>query len=133
MSAIERHLTTGYLPLLDLTPRPHCDCGCFTVLDRELGVAGLQIQTLDGEWIDAPRVPGFVHHQRRRQVVVGRDDQSGSPMSSFHSDGCSAMNSSIISTHSCESRLITSTPCSRRRSSAPTNVRFSPITTRLMP
>ena len=43
------------------------------------------------------------------------------------------MNSSIIATHSAESSTTTSTPWLRSRSSAPMNVRFSPITTRGMP
>ena len=37
---------------------PHCDYGCFAILDREPGVAGLQIQTRAGGWIDAPVYPG---------------------------------------------------------------------------
>jgi len=36
---------------------PHTDWGVLTVLDREPGYAGLQIQTLAGEWVDAPFVP----------------------------------------------------------------------------
>ncbi|MEV6071418.1 2-oxoglutarate and iron-dependent oxygenase domain-containing protein [Nocardia sp. NPDC052001] len=36
---------------------PHTDYGCVTILDREPGVAGLQICTLDGRWIDAPSYP----------------------------------------------------------------------------
>ncbi|MFI7588769.1 isopenicillin N synthase family dioxygenase [Spongisporangium articulatum] len=36
----------------------HTDFGSLTVLDREPGYGGLQVQTLDGEWIDAPYVPG---------------------------------------------------------------------------
>ena len=51
-------------------------------------------------------------------------------MSSFHSAGSAAMNSVISSTHSASSSTTTSTPRSRSRSSAPRNVRFSPITTR---
>ncbi|MEW9532233.1 isopenicillin N synthase family dioxygenase [Microbispora sp. NPDC049125] len=37
---------------------PHTDFGTVTVLDRQMGVGGLQVFTLDGEWIDAPFVPG---------------------------------------------------------------------------
>jgi isopenicillin N synthase-like dioxygenase len=36
---------------------PHTDWGVLTVLDREPGYAGLQIQTLEGAWVDAPFVP----------------------------------------------------------------------------
>ena len=35
---------------------PHTDWGMLTVLDRQVGYGGLQIQTLAGEWIDAPHV-----------------------------------------------------------------------------
>jgi isopenicillin N synthase-like dioxygenase len=37
---------------------PHTDFGTVTVLDREPGLGGLQIFTLDGEWADAPYDPG---------------------------------------------------------------------------
>ncbi|MCU1374886.1 MAG: oxidoreductase [Actinomycetia bacterium] len=37
---------------------PHSDFGTITILDRQPGLGGLQIQALDGEWIDAPYVPG---------------------------------------------------------------------------
>jgi isopenicillin N synthase-like dioxygenase len=36
---------------------PHTDFGTVTVLDRESGLGGLQIYTLDGEWVDAPFDP----------------------------------------------------------------------------
>ncbi|OLT17054.1 oxidoreductase, partial [Pseudonocardia sp. CNS-139] len=36
----------------------HTDFGSLTILDREPGYGGLQVRTLDGEWIDAPYVPG---------------------------------------------------------------------------
>jgi isopenicillin N synthase-like dioxygenase len=35
---------------------PHTDFGTVTVLDREHGVGGLQVCTLDGEWVNAPYV-----------------------------------------------------------------------------
>jgi isopenicillin N synthase-like dioxygenase len=35
---------------------PHTDWGMLTILDRQVGYGGLQIQTLDGDWIDAPHV-----------------------------------------------------------------------------
>ncbi|HWG27619.1 isopenicillin N synthase family dioxygenase [Actinospica sp.] len=35
---------------------PHTDWGMLTILDRQVGYGGLQIQTLDGAWIDAPHV-----------------------------------------------------------------------------
>ena len=37
---------------------PHTDFGTITLLDRQHGTAGLQIQTTDGDWTDAPFVPG---------------------------------------------------------------------------
>lgn len=36
---------------------PHTDWGILTILDRQPGYGGLQIQTLDGHWADAPYVP----------------------------------------------------------------------------
>jgi isopenicillin N synthase-like dioxygenase len=35
---------------------PHTDWGILTILDRQPGYGGLQIQTLDGKWTDAPYV-----------------------------------------------------------------------------
>jgi isopenicillin N synthase-like dioxygenase len=37
---------------------PHTDWGLVTILDREPGYGGLQVQTADGEWQDAPYVEG---------------------------------------------------------------------------
>ncbi|SEP00625.1 isopenicillin N synthase family dioxygenase [Trujillonella endophytica] len=37
---------------------PHSDFGTLTLLDREPGAGGLQVCTPDGEWVDAPFVPG---------------------------------------------------------------------------
>ncbi len=37
---------------------PHTDFGMMTVLDREPGMGGLQVLDDDGNWIDAPMVPG---------------------------------------------------------------------------
>ncbi|RLV51210.1 isopenicillin N synthase family oxygenase [Nocardioides mangrovicus] len=37
---------------------PHTDWGMLTVLDRQPGYGGLQVQTPDGEWADAPYVEG---------------------------------------------------------------------------
>ena len=37
---------------------PHTDWGILTVLDRQPGYGGLQVQGLDGSWADAPYVPG---------------------------------------------------------------------------
>jgi len=36
---------------------PHTDWGILTVLDRQPGYGGLQVQLLDGTWADAPWVP----------------------------------------------------------------------------
>ena len=53
-----------YPPLSETgTPRagqfrvgPHTDWGMLTILDRQVGYGGLQIQSLTGEWLDAPHV-----------------------------------------------------------------------------
>jgi isopenicillin N synthase-like dioxygenase len=37
---------------------PHTDWGILTVLDRQPGYGGLQIQMTDGTWADAPYAPG---------------------------------------------------------------------------
>lgn len=36
---------------------PHTDWGILTILDRQPGYGGLQLQALDGTWADAPFVP----------------------------------------------------------------------------
>lgn len=36
---------------------PHTDFGTVTVLDREPGLGGLQVYTVDGQWVDAPFDP----------------------------------------------------------------------------
>jgi isopenicillin N synthase-like dioxygenase len=36
---------------------PHTDWGMLTILDRQPGYGGLQVQDLDGTWADAPYVP----------------------------------------------------------------------------
>jgi isopenicillin N synthase-like dioxygenase len=36
---------------------PHTDFGTITVLDRQPGLGGLQVQLDDGSWVDAPWVP----------------------------------------------------------------------------
>lgn len=36
----------------------HTDWGTLTILDREIGYGGLQVLTRDGQWADAPNVPG---------------------------------------------------------------------------
>lgn len=54
-----------YLPRSETgTPRdqqyrvaPHTDWGVLTVLDRQPGYGGLQVQTRDGHWMDAPYEP----------------------------------------------------------------------------
>jgi isopenicillin N synthase-like dioxygenase len=59
-------LTANWYPALTaLQPRadqwriaPHTDFGTVTVLDREPGIGGLQVQLSDGTWVDAPWVPG---------------------------------------------------------------------------
>ena len=37
---------------------PHTDFGTITILDRQPGLGGLQIQTESGDWVDAPHEPG---------------------------------------------------------------------------
>lgn len=37
---------------------PHTDWGMLTILDRQPGYGGLQVQTVDGQWADAPYVDG---------------------------------------------------------------------------
>jgi isopenicillin N synthase-like dioxygenase len=37
---------------------PHTDWGILTILDRQPGYGGLQVQSPDGTWADAPYVPG---------------------------------------------------------------------------
>ena len=37
---------------------PHTDWGVVTILDRQVGYGGLQVQTIDGGWLDAPHVDG---------------------------------------------------------------------------
>jgi isopenicillin N synthase-like dioxygenase len=60
-------LNLNYYPSLRVTGEPkagqfrigaHSDFGFLTILDRQVGYGGLQIQTRDGSWIDAPLVPG---------------------------------------------------------------------------
>jgi isopenicillin N synthase-like dioxygenase len=36
---------------------PHTDWGILTILDRQPGYGGLQVQAIDGSWADAPYVP----------------------------------------------------------------------------
>ncbi len=66
-SATESSLNINWYPPLDMvgTPRPgqfrvgaHSDFGALTLLDRQVGYGGLQLQTADGDWIDAPHVEG---------------------------------------------------------------------------
>ncbi|MEM9132297.1 MAG: 2-oxoglutarate and iron-dependent oxygenase domain-containing protein [Actinomycetota bacterium] len=37
---------------------PHTDFGVLTILDRQSGLGGLQVQDGSGAWVDAPDVPG---------------------------------------------------------------------------
>lgn len=37
---------------------PHTDWSIFTLLDRQVGYGGLQVETNDGAWVDAPHVDG---------------------------------------------------------------------------
>lgn len=60
-------LNVNWYPSLRATeaPRPgqyriaaHSDFGVLTILDRQVGYGGLQIQAHDGTWVDAPHRPG---------------------------------------------------------------------------
>lgn len=66
-SAVESSLNLNWYPPLEMVgdPKPgqfrigaHSDFGALTLLDRQAGYGGLQLQTLDGEWIDAPHIEG---------------------------------------------------------------------------
>ncbi len=37
--------------------QPHTDYGFFTILAQD-GVGGLEVQRIDGSWIEAPHIPG---------------------------------------------------------------------------
>lgn len=37
---------------------PHTDWGVLTILDRQVGYGGLEVQLPDGDWVQAPHVPG---------------------------------------------------------------------------
>jgi isopenicillin N synthase-like dioxygenase len=37
---------------------PHTDWGVLTILDRQVGYGGLEVQSVDGDWMTAPHVPG---------------------------------------------------------------------------
>ncbi|BAN00918.1 isopenicillin N synthase family dioxygenase [Ilumatobacter coccineus] len=52
------HTVTPSAPVGQFRVGPHTDFGTITLLDREPGAGGLQVQRLDGEWVDAPWVPG---------------------------------------------------------------------------
>ncbi|MGD9763206.1 MAG: isopenicillin N synthase family dioxygenase [Candidatus Binatia bacterium] len=71
--ALQRHcerpvslLSVNWYPPYTATPPevgqfragPHTDFGTLTIVDRQPGVAGLQVQDDAGEWRDAPVVPG---------------------------------------------------------------------------
>lgn len=66
-SAEESSLNLNWYPALESvgTPLPgqfrigpHSDFGVLTILDRQVGYGGLQLQTVDGEWVDAPYIEG---------------------------------------------------------------------------
>lgn len=37
---------------------PHTDWGVLTILDRQVGYGGLEVQLPEGDWVQAPHVPG---------------------------------------------------------------------------
>jgi isopenicillin N synthase-like dioxygenase len=66
-SRLDSSLNVNYYPPLRATGPPaigqfciggHSDFGVLTLLDRQPGYGGLQIELADGRWIDAPWVPG---------------------------------------------------------------------------
>lgn len=66
-SAAASSFNVNYYPSLAVSGPPakgqfrigeHSDFGMLTILDRQTGYGALQIQTLAGDWIDAPDVPG---------------------------------------------------------------------------
>lgn len=66
-SAEESSLNLNWYPSLETvgTPRPgqfrigpHSDFGALTLLDRQVGYGGLQLQSTEGTWVDAPHVEG---------------------------------------------------------------------------
>lgn len=48
---------TGHVAEGQYRIAPHTDWGMLTILDRQPGYGGLQVETLDGEWVDAPFEP----------------------------------------------------------------------------
>jgi isopenicillin N synthase-like dioxygenase len=66
LSGTETFNINRYPPLAETGPAkpgqyrvaPHTDWGILTILDRQPGYGGLQVQATDGTWADAPYVPG---------------------------------------------------------------------------
>ena len=110
----------------------HGQCGACTV-----HVNGRRVNSClsfavmhEGDEITTIEAVSYTHLAPLQTIHLLRVSRTtySSPMSSFHTSGCSAMNPSSSSRHARSSKSITSTPFSRSQSSPPANVRLSPTT-----